>query len=147
MAELPESILAEKENIETALSNLRQVLQTGRKSVIELAATATFLHNVYTGIENILKQVFVSRSLAVPKSDTWHQDLLKRSTAAGFISPGLAQVLKGYLGFRHFFVHGYGFMLEEEKLQDLAVQLPGVWSKFMSEIERCFSSRSEPTES
>lgn len=38
MAELPESILAEQENVETALSNLRAVLQTGRKSVIELAA-------------------------------------------------------------------------------------------------------------
>jgi uncharacterized protein YutE (UPF0331/DUF86 family) len=143
MAELPESILAEQENVETALNNLQEVLHTGRKSVIELAATATFLHNIYTGIENILKQVFISRSLAVPKSDTWHQDLLKRSTAAGFISSGLAQELKDYLGFRHFFVHGYGFMLEEEKLEDLAAQLPGVWSKFMSEIERCFSNRSE----
>ena len=111
MAELPESILAEQENVEAALGNLRQALSADRKSVIELAATATFVHNIYNGIENILKQVSLSRSLAVPKSDTWHQDLLKQSTAAGFISSELAQELKDYLGFRHFFVHGYGFML------------------------------------
>lgn len=140
MAELPERILAEQENVETALANLREATQSERKSVIELAATATFLQNIYNGIENILKQVFVTRSIEVPRSDTWHQDLLKQSTAAGIISANLARELKDYLGFRHFFVHGYGFMLEEAKIQDLATRLPGVWSRFMSEIARCFGA-------
>jgi uncharacterized protein YutE (UPF0331/DUF86 family) len=140
MAELPESVLAEQENVETALANLRAATQSERKSIIELAATATFLQNIYNGIENILKQVFIARSIEIPRSDTWHQDLLKRSTAAGILSADLARELKDYLGFRHFFVHGYGFMLEEAKLRDLATRLPDVWSRFMSEIARCFGA-------
>jgi uncharacterized protein YutE (UPF0331/DUF86 family) len=136
MAELREQIQAEKENVEVALANLREALSRSPRSVIELAASATFLHNVYNGIENILKQVLKTRAVEVPGADAWHQELLKRAASAGVIPGALAQELKDYLGFRHFFVHGYGFMLTEEPLQDLASRLPAIWERFMAEIER-----------
>ena len=56
MGSLPKSILAEKENVETALDNLKQAVARPERSVIELSAMATFLHNIYNGMENILKQ-------------------------------------------------------------------------------------------
>jgi len=98
-----------------------------------------FLQNIYNGIENILRQVLGIRGVEVPRSDTWHQELLRRSMSSGIISEGLAAELRDYLSFRHFFVHGYGFMLNEAKLQDLADRLPDVWSRFQAEIERSFS--------
>ena len=42
MGELPEQILAEKENVEIALNNLKTAMARREKTVIELAAIATF---------------------------------------------------------------------------------------------------------
>jgi len=53
----------------------------------------------------------------------------------GIISGGLSDELYEYLTFRHFFVHAYGFMLEETHLEDLSVNIPQIWSQFLSEVE------------
>jgi hypothetical protein len=140
MAELRERVLAERENVELSLANLRLAMARTDRSVIELTAAASFVHNVYNGIENILKQVLAARSIEVAKVGTWHQELLKRAIAEKVISDELAQELKEYLGFRHFFVHGYGFMVTEEPLQDLASRLPAVWARFIAEIERALAA-------
>ncbi len=140
MAQLRERVLAEKENVEMALANLSEAMARTDRSVVELTAAASFVHNVYNGIENILKQTLAARSIEMPKTGTWHQELLKRSVAEKVVSNELAQELKEYLGFRHFFVHGYGFMVTEEPLQDLAARLPAVWARFITEIERALGA-------
>jgi len=48
MDELIEQILAEKENVDIAMNNLKTAMARTEKTVIELAAIATFLHNIYT---------------------------------------------------------------------------------------------------
>jgi uncharacterized protein YutE (UPF0331/DUF86 family) len=135
MGELPEQILAEKENIEAALDNLKTAMARSEKTVIELAAMATFLHNIYNGIENILKQILLIKDTEIPKSETWHKDLLNRSLSTGIISKKLSDQLYKYLTFRHFFVHAYGFMLDEKQLEGLANDIPDVWQQFLLEIE------------
>jgi uncharacterized protein YutE (UPF0331/DUF86 family) len=139
MADLPEEILAEKENVEVALRNLKEALARKDRSVVELTAIGGFLQNIYNGIENILKQALSAGGIGVPRSDTWHQQLLRQSMSSGIISASLAGELRDYLSFRHFFVHGYGFMLDEAKLQDLADRLPDVWARFLMEIDRRFA--------
>ena len=106
------------------------------KTVIELAAIGTFLHNIYNGIENILKQILKAKNTEIPKSDTWHKDILNLSATQKIISEKLIDELFEYLTFRHFFVHAYGFMLAEDHLKDLSNNIPNVWNKFLSEIER-----------
>lgn len=138
MDELAEQILAEKENVDIALQNLETVMARTEKTVIELAAIATFLHNIYNGIENILKQILLSRDIEVPKSGTWHKDLLNRSLTAGVISEKLSSKLYKYLTFRHFFVHAYGFMLDEKQLEGLSHDIPEIWQQFLLEIEASF---------
>jgi len=135
MDRLRKQILAERENIETALNHLKNAMEREDKTVIELAAVGTFLHNVYNGIENILKQILISRNKEIPDSATWHKELLNLSVSMGIISGGLSDDLYKYLTFRHFFVHAYGFMLEEIHLEDLAANIPKVWLQFLSEIE------------
>ncbi|MBI5893764.1 MAG: hypothetical protein HZB79_08975, partial [Deltaproteobacteria bacterium] len=75
---------------------------------------------IYSGIENILKQVLKTKNIEISKTETWHKDLLNRSVSSGIISEKLSDELYEYLTFRHFFVHGYGFMIEEAPLVDLA---------------------------
>lgn len=135
MGNLTREILAEKENVEEALNNLKEAMARDKKSVVELSAIATFLHNIYNGIENILKQTLKIKDIKVPRTETWHKDLLNLSVANGIISEELSDELYEYLTFRHFFVHAYGFMLVEKQLEDLADNIPNIWSKFLSEIE------------
>ncbi len=136
MDELNKKILAEKENVEIALGNLKYTMTRNEKTVIELAAIGTFLHNIYNGIENILKQVLKEKGIEVPASSTWHKELLNISASQGIISEKLADQLYEYLTFRHFFVHAYGFMLDEAHLEGLAKDIPDIWLQFTEEIEK-----------
>ncbi len=138
MDKLPRQVLAEKESVEIALSNLKDATARKEQTIIELAAIGTFLHNIYNGIENILKQILSAKDVEVPKSDTWHKDLLNLSVSMGIISERLSDELYEYLTFRHFFVHAYGFMLEETHLEDLANNVPEAWAQFLSEVENFF---------
>lgn len=138
MDNLSRQLLAEKENVDMAMSNLKEALSREEKTVIELAAIGTFLHNIYSGIENILKQILKSKGIAVTKSDMWHKELLNVSVSHGILSEQLADSLYEYLSFRHFFVHAYGFMLDEDQLKDLAINISEVWLRFLSETERFY---------
>jgi len=124
MDNLSKQILAEKENIEIALNSLDKAMERKERSVIELAAIGTFLHNIYNGIENILKRILKSKDIAISKSDTPHKDLLNLSVSLGIISEDLSEKLYEYLAFRHLFIHGYGFMLEENRLINLVNNIP-----------------------
>ncbi|MBN1860117.1 MAG: hypothetical protein JW840_01500 [Candidatus Thermoplasmatota archaeon] len=81
MVDLKRMIAAEKEKVGRVLDNLKDVKDRGEKTVVELAAIATFIHNIYSGIENILKQVLKARGRNIPKSKTWHKDLLNDSVS------------------------------------------------------------------
>ena len=134
MDKVPKQILTEKQNVEAALDNLNKALARINKSTIELAAIGTFLHNIYNGIENILKQIVRLKSIEIPKSESWHKDLLNLSVTKGIISEELSDQLYEYLTFCHFFIHSYGFMLEEKHLEGLAKNINDIWVRFMSEI-------------
>ena len=135
MGKLIKQILAEIEHVEKTLNNLETAMSREEKSVIELAAIATFLHNIYNGIENILKQILKAKNIIIPKSDTWHKDLLTHCVSSKIIPKKLADDLFEYLSFRHFFVHSYGFMLNASPLEDLADNISKVWIKFLEATE------------
>ena len=135
MDSLSRQLLAEKEHVEIALDNLREAMARKEKTIVELAAIGTFLHNIYNGVENILKQILKAKDIEIPKSDAWHKDLLNLAVSLEIISEKFSDSLYEYLTFRYFFVHAYGFMLNEAHLEDLANIIPEIWSRFPSEIE------------
>ena len=56
MADLRRKVLAEVELVEATLDGLREAVARPKWARVELAAAATFVHNAYNGMENILKQ-------------------------------------------------------------------------------------------
>ncbi len=58
MANLREKVDVEMENISAVLAELEKIKDKSNKTIAELAGIGTFLHNFYTGIENIPKQIF-----------------------------------------------------------------------------------------
>ena len=135
MDDLWEEVEAEKELIENTLAELTKALQSGDRSYVVLAGMAAFVHNLYNGIENILKRMLLAKGQSLDmRSPFWHHDLLKAAIDQQIISETLSKVLKDYLGFRHFFVHAYGILLDAEKLMPLANNATDVWRSFYAEI-------------
>jgi hypothetical protein len=66
MANLREKVDAELENISIVLAELEKIKDKSDKTTAELAGMGTFLHNFYTGIENILKQMLHDMDIPTP---------------------------------------------------------------------------------
>ena len=127
-------IEAEYEAIESSLSALPdRPLST--LSRLELAGVAALLQNFYKGIENVLKQVFLSKDFPIPQGESWHRDLLISAVGKEILSEGLLDNLKRYLAFRHFFGHGYALTLVPERMQPLVRDAESVFTNFKAEVE------------
>ena len=103
-------------------------------SELELAGIGALLHNMYNGMENILKQALCAKAIDIPEGGAWHQQLLHEAMNQRIISQQCGDELKTYLAFRHFFVHGYSLDLESERLKRLVKNAPAVYTHFKDEI-------------
>ncbi len=140
MDELRREIAAEKEHIRETLQTLQTVLERRKKTVVELAAISTFVQNTYNGMENILKRILKFKGVEMLPSDSSHKNLLGLSVKNKIMSLELSKKFDEYRAFRHFFVHGYGIMLDKEKVLPLAENLPKVWNEFEKELAGLMSS-------
>lgn len=134
--QLKEYCEAEFENIDTVVCELFSVVKTEKSeySSAELAAIATFIHNCYNGIENILKRILSFNQIEIKETPTWHKDLLKTSLDIGVVTNDLYSTLSSYLSFRHFFVHAYSFALRWDELKSLVEDLEETLKRFRSAI-------------
>ena len=143
MASVKDKILAEIENIEKVLIELEKVKNKPTKELVVLIGMGAFLQNIYTGMENILKQMLLHQNISVPESPTWHKDLLNLAFDNNLISKETVDKIGKYLVFRHFFTHAYGFLIDEEKLEPLKDNISEVYSEFKREIEEYISKIKE----
>lgn len=127
---------AEFENIDLTIAELDLIVKSDKSvySTGELAAMATFIHNFYNGIENILKQILSLKKKKTRNGASWHKDLLKSSVEANIISSDLCAKLADYLSFRHFFIHGYGFTLKWLALKPLVANINRTLQDFKSAV-------------
>ena len=135
MVSIKEKVHAEMENIAVVLAELEKVKDRSQKELVVLVGMGAYLQNIYTGMENILKQILLHKSSPIPDTPTWHKDLLNSAVEHNIITNGIADKIGKYLFFRHFFTHAYGFLLDEEKLKPLMDHIPNVYSEFKREID------------
>jgi uncharacterized protein YutE (UPF0331/DUF86 family) len=135
MDKLAEEISIEREYIQETLEVLQDALSRPEKGAIELSAIGACLHHCYNGMENILKRILTFKKVPLYDSVSSHKDLLDVAIQKDIISNELSERLDTYRGFRHFFVHSYGILLQKEELNPLAKELPGVWAQFDNEIQ------------
>jgi hypothetical protein len=117
MADLPQKLEAEFENIERTLAELPQ--GSVGLSKLELAGVGALLHGFYNGIENVLIQVFRDQGIPLPCGASWHRDLVDTAVARAVISETTAEELRQYLAFRHFFSHAYAVDIRADLLEPL----------------------------
>lgn len=123
--QISEQCEAEFENIDVVITQLFSIIEEkeSRYSPVELAGIATFIHNFYNGIENILKRVLAFKNIKFENTPTWHKDLLILSLKTKIISKNLYEQLLKYLSFRHFFIHSYSFTLRWDDMEPLISNL------------------------
>ncbi len=143
MASVKNKILAEIENIEKVLIELEKVKNKPSKEIVVLVGIGAFLQNIYTGMENILKQILLHQNISIPESPTWHKDLLNLAADNNFISKETVDKIGKYLFFRHFFTHAYGFLIDEEKLKPLMNDISEVYLEFKREVDEYLSKVEE----
>jgi len=136
MDKLSQKINAELENIDEVFNEIPSHTKLPYLSTLELAGVAALLHNFYNGIENILKQILLSKDIIIPEGKSWHKELLEISVRNKIISEENKNSLGQYLAFRHFFSHAYAFDLYADKMEPLVENSQEVYSNFKKEISK-----------
>ena len=136
MVRLSQKIQAELENIDEIFNEMPSHSNLPNLSTLELAGVAALLHNFYNGIENILKQIFLSQKLTLPEGQSWHKDLLEKSVNENIISEECKSYLGQYLAFRHFFSHAYALDLYPNKMEPLVENAEKLYSIFKNDIKK-----------
>lgn len=134
MKKLIEEISIEKGFITQTLQVIKDAKNRSQQTPVELSSIGAGLLHVYSGMENILKRILKFKGVAITAPSSSHKDLLTLSVQENVISEGLSDQLDSYRGFRHFFIHGYGVMLNDEELNPLAEEVETVWQNFINEI-------------
>jgi hypothetical protein len=105
------------------LAMLKAILKSDQLDKIQLRAAASSLHSIYNGIEKILYQVLKENDITLKSDSRWHIELLDTAKTESILTDHQHSTLKEYMGFRHFFRHNYGFMLDTELIQPLLMKI------------------------
>jgi hypothetical protein len=127
-------LIDERKNIEKTIAMIEDLTAKTELSEYEVIALGTLLQNVYMGVEGILRYQLQNSGVKLQKDENWHKDLLIKSRKNNFISNEQFEGFLELLLFRHMHVHGYGFMLDEKRLRQLAAPVPRLCEGFLSSL-------------
>lgn len=127
-------IRAERDNILRTIEMIEDLTTQEELTTYETIALGKLLQDVYTGIERILRGRLEAYDIKIPKTESWHKEVLLASQRKSIISQSQFDALRKLLVFRHMQIHGYGYMLDEQRLRELAGPVPEVCKDFLSNI-------------
>ena len=100
----------------------------------ETSGISNFLANIYGGYERILTIILEDKGIRLPKSESWHFNLLVKSVENNIVPIELKETFSGLLSYRHFHIHGYGFEIKEGWLRENAVEVVNTFPAFVKHI-------------
>jgi len=127
-------ISAESANILRTTTLIRNLLEQKKLTDYEVIALGKLLQDVYTGIERILRSQLEKGNIKIRKTESWHKQILLSAREQSLVSQEQFEAFRNLLLFRHLQIHGYGYMLEEEQLRDLAEPVVGLCQDFLNNI-------------
>ena len=98
----------------------------------------------YNGVENIIKRISKEYYGTMPSGESWHQELLLQSYKPPegkipIFSEEIVSRLHSYRGFRHIFVGGYAFRLNQQRMTKL-IDNPGrLWTDIKKAMNEFFN--------
>ena len=127
-------VRAESQNILLTSTLIRNLLEKKKLTDYEVIALGKLLQDVYTGIERILRSQLETRNIKIKKTENWHKQILLSAREQFLVSQEQFEAFRNLLLFRHLQIHGYGYMLEEERLRELAEPAVGLCQDFLNNI-------------
>lgn len=137
-----EDILAELDKLTTLEQQIHWTIEkvedTEYLSVFYESLALKF-HNFYNGCERIFIRVAKEIDNDLPKSASWHKDLLALMSSGqkkrpAVITAETRELINDFLFFRHVVRSIYSFELDEEKLLDLVESYPRACQCFRQDI-------------
>ena len=129
-------ISSESKNIIATVEMLEELIDKRELTIYEVIALGKLLQDAYTGIERILRTLLEERGIKAIKSEDWHKQLLLTAKEQSLISQAEWETFRNLLLFRHMEIHGYGLMLDEKRLRQLAEPAPKLCRSFLKKIEK-----------
>jgi len=125
---------SEAKNILATVALVEELAGKDRLDRFEVIALGKLLQDVYSGIERILRWRLEAVGVKTSKGQSWHKDLLLKAKEKSLMTEKQFSAIGRLLVFRHMQIHGYGFMLDEERLRELAGPAIDVCRDFLREF-------------
>jgi uncharacterized protein YutE (UPF0331/DUF86 family) len=129
-----EYLRSEARNVLATIGLVENLIRKKKLNQYEVIALGKLLQDVYTGLERIIRCRLETMSIKVAKTENWHKDLLLKAKERSLITNEQFEAISKLLLFRHMEVHGYGFMLDEKRLRELAVPAVQFCHEFLKEL-------------
>lgn len=107
-----------------------------------MRAMASFIHDIYTGIEKLLEGLVKHFDGQLPAGEDWHRKLLARASfpnenvRPAIISGKVSTVLDELRSFRHVFRNRYLSNLIPKRVEDLANETVHAFEIFQEDIRK-----------
>ncbi|MEW6200989.1 MAG: hypothetical protein AB1546_03375, partial [bacterium] len=76
------------------------------------------------------------KGIKIVRTEAYHKELLSVSVQNNIVPHELYEIMLKYMSFRHRVVHGYGYMLEPEKMQFLIENAKRTADRFFKELKQ-----------
>ena len=135
--QLKQDVLFEQGQLDVVVQKIHEIVKDANEA--NTAALGVYLMNFYNGVENIMKRCAREYYKKIPKGEDWHKQLLQQSclkvnNKIPLFNTEIVDGLYQYLSFRHFFIHGYVFKLEREKMDSLSSGVDELWQKIKKQL-------------
>ncbi len=130
-----EYLWSEAKNILATVGLVEELIGKKKLNQFEVIALGKLLQDVYTGIERILRCRLEMMGIKTAKTESWHKELLLKAKGQSLVTDEQFEAISKLLVFRHMEIHGYGFMLDEKRLRDLAGPAVRFCREFLKEID------------